>query len=55
MKKNLFRLISLSLLLVLSAYSGAQQVQPLPVDPKVRYGKLDNGMTYYIRANKEPK
>jgi zinc protease len=55
MKKNFFRLISLSLLLFLSAYSGAQQVQPIPVDPKVRYGKLDNGMTYYIRANKEPK
>jgi len=55
MKKNLFRLISLSFLLVLTAYIGAQQIQPLPVDPKVRYGKLDNGLTYYIRANKEPK
>src|ERR1035437_6897522 len=55
MKKNLFRLISLSLLLVLSAYSVAQQAQPLPIDPKVRDGKLDNGLTYYIRANKEPK
>ena len=28
---------------------------PLPMDPEVLYGKLDNGMTYYIRANKEPK
>jgi len=55
MKKNLFRLISLSFLLVLTAYIGAQQIQPLPVDPKIRYGKLDNGLTYYIRANKEPK
>ena len=55
MKKSLFRLISLSLLLVFSAYLSAQQVQPLPIDPKVRYGKLDNGLTYYIRANKEPK
>lgn len=24
----------------------AQQLQPLPVDPKVKYGKLDNGLTY---------
>ena len=55
MRKNLFRLVSLSLLLILAANSGAQQAQPLPIDPKVRYGKLDNGLTYYIRANAEPK
>ena len=30
-------------------------MQPLPVDPKVRVGKLDNGLTYYIRHNEEPK
>ena len=29
--------------------------QPIPVDPKVRVGKLDNGLTYYIRANQKPK
>ncbi|MEI6822910.1 MAG: insulinase family protein [Bacteroidota bacterium] len=28
---------------------------PLPVDPKVRIGKLDNGMMYYIRQNKKPE
>ncbi|MDR3652561.1 MAG: insulinase family protein [Paludibacter sp.] len=55
MKRNLFRLISLCLLLAASAFVGAQQFQPIPIDPKVRYGKLDNGLTYYIRANKEPK
>ena len=27
----------------------------LPVDPKVRLGKLPNGMTYYIRHNELPK
>lgn len=27
----------------------------LPMDPDVIYGKLDNGMTYYIRENHEPK
>ena len=27
----------------------------LPVDPEVRYGKLDNGLTYYIRHNEQPK
>ena len=55
MKKNFFRLISISLLVVLCVSASAQQAQPIPIDPKVRYGKLDNGLTYYIRANKEPK
>ncbi len=27
---------------------------PLPNDPAVRVGKLDNGMTYYIRHNEQP-
>ena len=25
--------------------------QQLPIDPAVRYGKLDNGLTYYIHPN----
>ena len=29
--------------------------QPVPVDPAVRIGKLENGLTYYIRHNQEPK
>lgn len=28
---------------------------PVPVDPKVIIGKLDNGLTYYIRKNELPK
>ncbi|MDO4695569.1 MAG: pitrilysin family protein, partial [Porphyromonas sp.] len=31
------------------------QLQPLPIDPMVRYGKLDNGLTYFIRHNEQPK
>ena len=27
----------------------------LPIDSKVRYGRLDNGLTYYIRHNELPK
>ncbi len=30
-------------------------MMPLPVDQKVRVGQLDNGLTYYIRHNEEPK
>jgi zinc protease len=29
--------------------------QPVPVDPAMRIGKLENGLTYYIRHNQEPK
>lgn len=32
----------------------AQQAQPVPIDPKVRIGKLENGLTYYLRQNKLP-
>lgn len=32
-----------------------QQMPPIPVDPNVRIGRLDNGLTYYIRHNEEPK
>ena len=27
----------------------------VPLDKKVRYGKLDNGFTYYLRVNKKPE
>ena len=33
----------------------AQQMPPIPVDPDVRIGKLDNGLTYYIRHNAWPE
>ncbi|MBK8953674.1 MAG: insulinase family protein [Chitinophagaceae bacterium] len=29
--------------------------QPMPVDPKVKIGRLANGMTYYIRHNSKPE
>src|SRR5450432_696041 len=28
--------------------------QPIPLNPAVRFGKLSNGFTYYIRKNTEP-
>ena len=33
----------------------AQQMPLIPVDPAVRIGKLDNGLTYYIRHNDYPE
>ena len=32
----------------------AQQAMPTPLDPNVRTGKLDNGLTYFIRHNEKP-
>ena len=37
------------------AQGAEQMMQPMPVDPKIRIGHLDNGLTYYIRHNEEPK
>ncbi|MDD4516739.1 M16 family metallopeptidase [Massilibacteroides sp.] len=54
MRKGKLLLFLLLLGVSISALQ-AQQAPPLPIDPKVRYGKLDNGLTYYIRANQEPK
>ena len=33
----------------------AQLDTELPLDPVITYGQLDNGLTYYIRENQEPK
>jgi zinc protease len=43
--------LSFLFLLVVSG----QNSRELPLDPKVRYGKLDNGLTYYIRQNSLPE
>ena len=47
------------LLLMLMAFSfnvmTAQELPPIPVDDAVRIGKLDCGLTYYIRHNNYPE
>ncbi len=43
------------MLLCVAAMSSAQAPEKLPMDAEVRYGKLDNGLTYYIRHNEQPK
>lgn len=40
--------------LALGAGLAASALNPLPVDPEVRIGHLDNGLTYYIRHNERP-
>ena len=49
------------LMLCLSMVNGqwsmawAQQMPPIPLDPAVKTGKLENGLTYYIRHNEWPE
>ena len=51
------RRILLNIVLLCAAMSLSAQETPekLPMDPEVRYGRLDNGLTYYIRHNEQPK
>ena len=51
----LFSAAVLAIATLLSAQGMEQMMQPLPLDPQTRYGKLDNGLTYYIRHNEYPK
>ena len=50
--KKFFLLIAASLF---STTFMAQQLTPLPIDENVRYGVLENGLTYIIRHNDESK
>ncbi len=51
MKKALFTILTLTAF-VMTGF--AQQPMPTPLDPNVRTGKLENGLTYYIRHNEKP-
>lgn len=55
--RKLFRgMMSLiAMLLLLSSSAVANELPRIPLDPAVRVGKLDNGLTYYIRHNDYPK
>jgi len=54
--KHLFRSLLVIALIVCCNFQQAlaQQQPPIPVDPNVRIGKLDNGLTYYLRKNNLP-
>lgn len=53
------RVFKLGILLLFPVMMIAQQnemmKQSLPLDPAIKFGKLENGLTYYIRHNEEPK
>jgi len=52
------RLFTALLILGSAVMASAQQqpqMPPIPTDPNVRIGKLENGLTYYIRHNELPE
>lgn len=50
-----FILLFVALVTMTNVMAQLQPGDPIPMDPNVRYGKLENGMTYYIRHNEKPK
>ena len=52
--KRIFTLIA-ALFSAALVFGQQPQIQQLPNDPAVRKGKLDNGLTYYIRHNDRPE
>ena len=55
---SLYKRIFLSLFAYLFYFYASAQYKltdPLPVNPKLKVGKLANGLTYYIRQNKKPE
>src|SRR5574344_1697510 len=49
--KRLFIIIAA---VIMAASASAQGVMQFPTDESIKIGKLDNGMTYYIRSNPIP-
>ncbi len=50
----LLSVLTLTLVCV-STLAQADSISPMPNDESVRTGVLENGMTYYIKSNQEPK
>ncbi len=57
--KQLTKKLLLAVLVILCSsfqqVSAQMEVPPLPLDNNVRIGKLENGLTYYIRHNEKPE
>ncbi len=58
MKKIKFLLLGILMIFFQQNLLAQQDIDlnsPIPNDPDVYYGKLDNGITYYVKHNPEPK
>lgn len=54
-KSTTIFLIAVLISMVSFAQQDSRDESILPLDPKVKVGKLENGMTYYIRQNAKPE
>jgi zinc protease len=55
-KLRIFLLIFICGSLFTAGYAQIRNMgDPIPPDPDIKIGKLDNGMTYYIKYNKKPE
>ncbi|MDR2652210.1 MAG: insulinase family protein [Prevotellaceae bacterium] len=54
MKKILFSII-VAVLYVITVNAQTNSMERIPVDKNVKTGKLENGLTYYVRANAKPE
>ena len=55
-RKTIFTTLLLCLIALTQVMAqGKPKPEPLPIDTAVRYGRLSNGLTYYIRHNELPK
>ncbi len=55
MNKKPIRILFLILCFAFTATAQVKLDAPIPVDPNVKIGKLENGLTYYIHKNKKPE
>lgn len=55
MNKKSLRILFVILCLAVAAAAQVNLNAPIPNDPNVKIGKLENGLTYYIRKNKKPE
>ncbi|XOV93610.1 MAG: M16 family metallopeptidase [Bacteroidota bacterium] len=53
--RSLFTVLFCLLLLLVQTPILAQDQTTIPLNPNIKYGKLKNGLTYYIMKNTEPK
>jgi zinc protease len=52
--KRAYLFLAVLIVVVLNTFA-QQQMPPIPIDKDVRIGKLENGLTYYIRKNNLPE
>ena len=53
--KQFLSVLFVSIFLFSALLSKAQNTTTIPLNSKVRHGKLSNGLTYYVMHNEEPK